>query len=368
MAKIIMIICVTLLTIFLYIYHFYFIKGHVENETETLIWEKNGPFVLVDVFHFGKASAFLIITGKGIQSAMSASGRCKVKGTGETHGKAEHLELVTCATTHHDIWLDGYKFYVPNWEISQNFWQYTMCLSSPLRSGDDVKQFYSDVLDWIDYHFSLGVSHFIIFSLNPRESVEYLHFYHKLGLLHIVDFRKILEHDLWYFGQHVALHYCLFYYRGKARFVGFGDLDEYYVPSETYISLPQLASNYIKDDIVAITLGKILIPRNSTASVHDVDLHDRWIECSNDEPPELCLRIAGVRKYIVDPEKVHQLMVHFPNDYKGEVYDIPTNVARIHHYRNEQSEQASKRASLESEVDLIRIWDEILAWRRILVP
>eukprot|EP01031_Cornospumella_fuschlensis_P029960 gene29960-36184_t len=115
-----------------------------------------------------------------------------------------------------------------------------------------VGKFEVDIVEWVEYHYRLGVQKFYIFDNSPREYLQMLKDVHPYIMRRVVQYARISNQTLAQ-PQKLAYHTCHKYYRHKHQFMAFIDMDEFVVVTQPTLSLATLLRRYEPYGALALT-------------------------------------------------------------------------------------------------------------------
>ena len=225
---------------------------------------------------------------------------------------------------------------------------FTLCLDGVLKHGAFSP---SQIVEWLELNTILGAEHVFMYNLSGSATLDpYLEYYQRKGQLTMLPWNMPLrfredidefDHDfriVWNYAQTVLLNDCLYRNMFVARHLVYIDLDEFIIPQEddvtTWRQMLKHAGDYCPQKIgsycarngffrMAIVNESNFDRFNLTTALH-TSMFIRIKEC------------FGRSKYVVVPERIRLLNIHFVEEYYDGSYQAcamnPT-VGFLHHYR-----------------------------------
>lgn len=207
-----------------------------------------------------------------------------------------------------------------------------------------------DLIQFIEMHLILGVSHFFFYKMDVSKEVDLmLGFYQAKGVVTVSDWILPAElqsssSQIWYNGQVVALQDCLYRNMGYYGYTAFLDIDEVIVPYQdtNWAQMLQTVENF-QQSLGSTITDFIFKSAFFQPDVSDADIDPR-IKGSFNKLSFLknVYRndiISSVRtKVILQPEYIVQIGVHHVSKLISSAKSrksvaVNTSTALIHHYR-----------------------------------
>lgn len=153
--------------------------------------------------------------------------------------------------------------------------------------------------EWIVYHSLVGFEHFYVYAENNVSLVQdYLQPLVHAGLVTVIDFTWPLSHKRGFWSQQAMQNSCLLRARGRARWVGLFDVDEFFqvlAPGNT------TASNLVSD---------FLQQRSQLEHVSGFSVHSIWFGSNRNESVQAQHSLSG-RNLVVGQEQVATPHTHW---------------------------------------------------------
>lgn len=257
---------------------------------------------------------------------------CNLKrGTGETGG------YVVAA-------MDDEEFVIIREEKAEleepTSFQYQLTECSPPLFGELSGRY---VWEWFEYHrVIVGVDHFLLYNVNALNSnvMDHLKDYSSEGMLEVIDFSDAMSYSVWWWGQSITQHDCIYRSRRNSKWITMIDLDEF-VDARPPHSVGSLLRKY--EDKPWITHGSVWW---GVHVCNDREGDDIWgLEqmtyhwpghyCQNKElyPDwKFCLSDAGHRKLFVNPRKTNLMQVHKVLDPLEGGQDLSSDDEMVHNH------------------------------------
>ena len=203
---------------------------------------------------------------------------------------------------------------------------------------------YSDVdrlVEMVEVDQMLGVSLVVMYNISlSKELNHYVGKYQQDGIVHVYDFYHSLLNETWYYAQRVLINDCVYRYMFTSDFIVVKDIDEIIVPRGNYKSLPQLLTKIARHNIPEYNIRQFCfsddmknIPRSDFKEKSVDEYHMRTILNVNRTREALPHRRKS--KYIINPRLIYEADIHKTVRVEGVRYDVPEELAIVHHYRRE---------------------------------
>ncbi|KAK2153609.1 hypothetical protein LSH36_291g03049 [Paralvinella palmiformis] len=258
---------------------------------------------------------------------------------------------------------------------------FTLCLNGVLKHANAKS---STLLEWIELNGLLGADHIFIYNFTGPAALDpYLKYYERKGVLTVlpwdlpIHFREDLDefsHDfriVWNYAQTAMLNDCLYRNMFVARYLVYLDLDEFIIPQEADVwtwrrMIKHAGKNCTKDvgsycarngffQMAAVNISNA-DTYNLTTALHTV-MFRKIKDC------------FGRSKYIIIPERVQLLNIHFVQEYYNGLYKaciLSPSVGFLHHYRplNRHKPTETNLAAWKFKENVIKrmdhVYDEVL--------
>lgn len=229
-----------------------------------------------------------------------------------------------------------FTFHVGSTTKSKDTKEYAVCV--PPLFGDEITL--TNFIEFIELNRILGASKFYIYDEYISDKLsKAVGKYQKLGVVMVMPWN--LPHymndffGIHYHGQLVAIQDCLYRNRGKARWVGFHDFDEFLVPLKQP-TIPSLLKTVYNYEASGFCIRSVLLPKNNVFTAEDSTNKTLITQ-------QFVLRTKKIfpkkirSKCIVDPMKVFEMGIHFITKpvYANYLENwIDPQDALVFHYRN----------------------------------
>lgn len=209
---------------------------------------------------------------------------------------------------------------------------YTICVP-PLYGNIPITNF----VEFIELNRIFGATHFVFYDLELEPALRNaIKFYQDRGTVTLLPWNlPIYVRDFYsihYHGQFVAIHDCLYRNRGKSRWVGFHDLDEFIVPLVNP-TLPMLLNEVNSGQSSGFCVQSTVFPLNSREKVQ---VNESLITQKVFYRTKKMFHNSR-EKCIVDPRKVFEMSIHYIVKSSCAKYtksSMDPKKALVFHYRN----------------------------------
>ncbi|XP_031562090.1 beta-1,4-galactosyltransferase galt-1-like [Actinia tenebrosa] len=209
---------------------------------------------------------------------------------------------------------------------------YTICVP-PLYGSIPMAKF----IEFIELNRIFGATHFVFYDLKLNPAIRHaINIYQSQGAVTLLPWNlPVYVRDFYsihYHGQFVAIHDCLYRNRGRSRWVGFHDLDEFIVPL-VHPTLPLLLNEIDSGQSSGFSVQSTVFPLNSQEKVQaNESLITQSIFYRTKK-----LFHKSREKCIVSPRKVFEMSIHYivkSSSAKYEKSSIDPKKALVFHYRS----------------------------------
>ncbi|XP_053329247.1 beta-1,4-galactosyltransferase galt-1-like [Spea bombifrons] len=256
-------------------------------------------------------------------------------------------------------------------------YDFLMCISAMFGSYNNVLQF----IQSMEMYQILGVQKVIIYHTDSSPLIRrVMAHYMKEEFLELISwpitsFLNVSsgwhypEHpgELHYYGQTAALNDCLYRHMYRSRYISLNDIDE--------LILPAIHKDWRE-------MMDFLQQPNPSVSVFEFENHvfpTALQDKKNPSTPEEWNSVPGLNilkhvyrepnvpdeinptKMIVNPRDVVRTSVHVPLDFYGEKYQVPSDFARLCHYR--QPKQKDLGEDMLIKDDIMAKYENVLVER-----
>ncbi|KAG8554981.1 hypothetical protein GDO81_003957 [Engystomops pustulosus] len=241
-----------------------------------------------------------------------------------------------------------------------------ICISAMFGTYNNVLQF----IQSMEMYRMLGADKVIIYHTDSSPDMEkILSYYKDLHFLELISWPitsfinvskgwHYPDHpgDLHYFGQTAALNDCIYRYMYKSKYIALNDLDELIVPT-IHKDWPEMLDYFLHTDP---TLNVFIFENH----VFPTTPQDK----TNDVTPEEWVSIPGVNilhhlyrepnlpdeinptKMILNPRSIIKVSVHVPLEFTGNQYQVPSDFAKLCHYREPKQKYLDKGLLIEDNI------------------
>jgi len=219
---------------------------------------------------------------------------------------------------------------------NNNVKEYAVCV--PPLWGKELTL--TNFIEFIELNRILGASEFFLYNEDMNEEIlKAAKTYESLGVVNLMPWnlpRYINNfHGIHYHGQLAAIQDCLFRTRGKAKWVGFHDFDEFLVPLKKP-TIPSLVKGAYDRNASGYCLQSIILPKKTVITAEDLAnntlITQKFLFRTGDLFPR---KIRS--KCIINPMKVSEMRIHeikrpvFAKDFDKW---LSPDEALVFHYRN----------------------------------
>lgn len=237
---------------------------------------------------------------------------------------------------------------------------------------------YHQLVEMIEINKLFGADHFVFYNYSTGPDVDaYLQDYQRDGLVEVIQWQLPTMFDphspkdkvagIHYFGQLASLNDCLYRTISRARYIAFLDLDEILVPksfSNWTTLMLSLPSRPMLQICSAVFRNVFFRPDWEQPSVFndklEREVQDLGVTSLHTVLRERQVWEHGLRsKYIADTHRLEMAGIHVPWKCLKERYnyDVPDDIALLHHYRSWLNPTISNAVQDNS---LLRYTDDIL--------
>ncbi|KAM4020851.1 uncharacterized protein ACNLHF_001099 isoform 1-T2 [Anomaloglossus baeobatrachus] len=178
--------------------------------------------------------------------------------------------------------------------------------------------------------------------------------------------------DLHYFGQTAALNDCIYRNMYKSKYIALNDIDELIIPI-LHKDWPEMLEHFLRDDpnLNVFIFENHLFPTTPQDKTNDMT-PEEWISVPGVNilhhvyrEPNLPSEINPT-KMIINPRSVVRVSVHVPLEFTGNQYQVPSDVAKLCHYREPKQKDLDQSFLIEDhilskyEINLIERVNQVL--------
>jgi hypothetical protein len=225
------------------------------------------------------------------------------------------------------------RYPVISTEDVQDVHNYTICVPPIYGEGPSLTNF----VEFMEMNRILGATRFVFYDLELKPDVRNaIKLYQSQGVAILLPWNLLVYvrdfYSIHYHGQMVAIHDCLYRNRGRSRWVGFHDLDEFIVPL-AYPTIPLLLNEVIVNQSCGFCIQSTVFPLNGEMKVQGTNnslvTQRRFLRTKS--------TFTTREKCIVDPRKVFELGIHLIMTSTSQQYgksSISPKKALVFHYRH----------------------------------
>lgn len=206
----------------------------------------------------------------------------------------------------------AFTFKVHSTDDIKDMKEYAVCL--PPIWGNVLTL--TNFIEFIELNRLLGASTFYIYNEDIKPDVlKAVEMYEKQGVVKLIlwnlpHFVNYSNNEMTYHGQIVHIHECLYRTRGKAKWVGFHDFDEFLVPLHQPTIPSFINVNIKKHDAIGFCLQSTYFPKKLISTQKKLQnetlITQKYLFRQNTIFPK---RYRS--KCIVDPRKVFETRIHY---------------------------------------------------------
>ncbi|XP_040298412.1 beta-1,4-galactosyltransferase galt-1-like isoform X1 [Bufo bufo] len=162
--------------------------------------------------------------------------------------------------------------------------------------------------------------------------------------------------DLHYFGQTAALNDCIYRNMYRSKYIALNDIDELIIPI-VHKDWPEMLDYLLSIDPTfnVFIFENHLFPTTSQDKTNQKTPED-WISVPGvnilhhiyrepNRPDEI-----NPTKMIVNPRSIVQVSVHVPLEYTGSEYKVPSDIAKLCHYREPKQKELDQSFLIEDNI------------------
>ena len=205
--------------------------------------------------------------------------------------------------------------------------EFGVCVPA-LHGGITVER----LVDFVETTRQLGAGHFYFYRYDGDSAEAFItpaiqratQYYVDKGLATVYPWHlPVLDKYLWYHGQVLAVHHCLYQNMRAHKYLAFNDIDEFLVPHkhETWSSL---LSELDTGEYSGFKFHSAFFEPNSSKS--PIALHDLQRSSHN----------SVLTKCMVKPERIFEMGIHHISKWlkeQWEPYSVDPDLALVHHHR-----------------------------------
>ncbi|XP_073397265.1 beta-1,4-galactosyltransferase galt-1-like isoform X1 [Dendrobates tinctorius] len=162
--------------------------------------------------------------------------------------------------------------------------------------------------------------------------------------------------DLHYFGQTAALNDCIYRNMYKSKYIALNDIDELIIPV-VHKDWPQMLDYLLHDDpsLNVFIFENHLFPTTPQDKTNGLTPKE-WISVPGlnilhhvYREPNLPDEINPT-KMIINPRSIVKVSVHVPLEFMGNQYQVPSDVAKLCHYREPKQRDLDQSFLIEDHI------------------
>lgn len=205
---------------------------------------------------------------------------------------------------------DIFTFGVHSTAVSKDMIDYAVCI--PPLYGDQITL--TNFVEFIEMNRIFGASKFYIYneSIGKRLS-KVMKRYQRQGVVMVMPWNLPFYinnfYGIHYHGQLAAIQDCLYRNRGKAKWVGFHDFDEFLVPLKQP-TIPSLLKNIYNYEASGYCIQSVLLPKNNVFTAEE-PTNRTLITQQYVFRTKTVFRKKIRSKCVVDPRKVFEMGIHY---------------------------------------------------------
>ncbi len=224
---------------------------------------------------------------------------------------------------------------------------FAVCLMSPLYNFGDAQA----LVEFFEMNRILGAEYFTVYTHSITDSVsKVLNQYVREGVVEVIDWKinTMTEgHSLFYYGQYVIMHDCLYRNMHTAKYLHFNDADEVTVPRQdkNWTQLMAKVDNPSVGSFLSKNVFYFTPEKGPSGTKLMEGFNYSMLPCPTIKVPRYYLMWLRTQnalqpgersKCMVKPMTIYRLAVHFVFGHLPgySTYNFPEGVAIIQHYRN----------------------------------